>query len=308
MPLFKRQTKMTATPRRTGSSIYEGTVRHRRNLPKIHQFDFRFFMLMLDLDELDSVFNGSWLWSCKRWALCRFKQEDHLKKYISAEEKPGPVSLKERAIQALQDNGFEQEVGAIRILTQVSYLGFSMNPVSFYYCFDVGGDDLVAIIAEVNNTPWGEQHLYVIPSTEIKPSSTIRSDDVKKAFHVSPFMSLDMHYRMAFSLPGEKLAVKIENHCLPDAADLSRSEVDKTRMPNSNIERSDLKIIDVSMALRKRPLTTANLNWLLVKYPAISFQVVLGIYWHALMLYLKKIRYFPHPHEGRKVEEVDQMA
>lgn len=307
MPLFKRHIK-TTSPHRSGSSIYEGTVRHRRNLPKIHQFDFQFFMLMLDLDELKSVFRGSWFWSCKRWTLCRFKEDDHLKKYIPTEESSRSVSLKERAVQALRDHGFEQKVGAIRVLTQVSYLGYSMNPVSFFYCFSVGGDELVAIIAEVNNTPWGEQHVYVIPSTETKPSATIRSDDVKKAFHVSPFMSLDMHYRMAFSFPAEKLAVKIENHCLPEAVDLRRSEVDKAAMPNSNVEPSDLKIIDVTMALRQRPLTIANLNWLLFKYPAISFRVVLGIYWHALMLYLKRIRYFPHPREGRKVDEMDQMA
>ncbi len=54
----------------------------------------------------------------------------------------------------------------MRLLTNLRSLGRCFNPVSFYYCFGNSGDDsgerLLAVLAEVTNTPWGERHAYVI--------------------------------------------------------------------------------------------------------------------------------------------------
>ena len=261
------------------SAIYEGTVRHRRNEPKLHQFDFRFFMLLLDLEEIDSLFRWQPFWSAKRWSLCRFKATDHLRQFASV------GSLRERALAALTRQGIEQPVGPIRLLTQLSYLGYTMNPVCFFYCFNLAGDKIEAVIAEVNNTPWGEQHVYVIPAQQLTGKSTIRSTDIKKEFHVSPFFDLAMNYRMAFSVPSETLAVKIENHSLDsDSAD-------------NEAHPCPRKYLDVTMKLRRKKLSGWSLNGLLVRYPAISIQVAVGIYWQALKLYLKKIPFVPHPNK-----------
>ena len=261
------------------SAIYEGTVRHRRNEPKLHQFDFRFFMLLLDLEEVDSLFQWQPFWSAKRWSLCRFRASDHLTKF-------GSISvLRERVLAALKSEGVEQPVGPIRLLTQLSYLGYTMNPVSFFYCYNLAGNKIEAVIAEVNNTPWGEQHVYVIPAQQLTESSTIHSKDIKKEFHVSPFFDLAMNYRMAFSMPSETLAVKIENHSLvAGSSDIST-------------HTSPRKYLDVTMKLRRKRLSGWNLNGLLIRYPAISFQVVAGIYWQAFKLYLKKIPFVSHPNK-----------
>ena len=92
-----------------------------------------------------------------------------------------------------------------------------------------------------------------------------------------------MNYRMAFSAPEKTLAVKIENHSI------SKDSLD------SSLCASTCKHLDVTMKLRRKELTAWSLNGLLVQYPAISFQVVAGIYWQALKLYLKKIPFVPHP-------------
>jgi len=259
------------------SAIYEGTVRHRRNEPKVHQFDFRFFMLLLDLEEVDSVFRWQPFWSTRRWSLCRFKAADHLKQFAAMD------NLRDRVLAALAGQGFEQPIGSIRLLTQLSYLGYTMNPVSFFYCYSSSGEKIEAVIAEVNNTPWGEQHLYVIPGNQMTEKSTVRSADIKKEFHVSPFFDLAMNYRMAFSVPSETLAVKIENHST------------SSESANSQASTCTRKYLDVTMKLRRKKLTGWNLNGLLVRYPAISIQVVAGIYWQAFKLYLKKIPFVPHP-------------
>ena len=163
-----------------------------------------------------------------------------------------------------------------------------MNPVSFFYCYNLAGDKIEAVIAEVNNTPWGEQHVYVVPADQLTEKSTIRSADVKKEFHVSPFFDLAMNYRLAFSVPSDTLAVKIENHSLPPDS------------PDKQSNTSPRKVLDVTMKLRRKKLSGWNLNGLLVKYPAISFQVAAGIYWQAFRLYLKKVPFVSHPDKLKK--------
>ena len=48
------------------SCIYEGRVRHARSTPAVHRFQYRVFMMYLDLGELDEVFEGRWFWSARR--------------------------------------------------------------------------------------------------------------------------------------------------------------------------------------------------------------------------------------------------
>ena len=60
------------------SCIFEGRLKHRRYTPVEHEFEYRLFMLYLDLAELDDVFRGRWLWSVKRPAFARFRRSDHL--------------------------------------------------------------------------------------------------------------------------------------------------------------------------------------------------------------------------------------
>ena len=60
------------------SAIYSGRVRHRRFTPTQHAFEYRLFMLYLDLAELDTVFKGRWLWSARRRAPAWLRREDHL--------------------------------------------------------------------------------------------------------------------------------------------------------------------------------------------------------------------------------------
>jgi DUF1365 family protein len=60
------------------SCIYEGQVRHTRSTPAKHQFSYRLFLMYLDLDELDAVFEKRWFWSANRPAFARFRRADHI--------------------------------------------------------------------------------------------------------------------------------------------------------------------------------------------------------------------------------------
>jgi DUF1365 family protein len=147
----------------------------------------------------------------------------------------------------------EPLAGPIRVLAHPR--GF--NPVSFYYCF--AGDELRWLVAEVTNTPWGEQHAYVLRG---------RAGTFEKALHVSPFMGMDHEYVVRATAPGETLSMHIESR------------------------RGGRVAFDATLNLRRRPLRRRALL-------ASSFRTLPLIYAHGFALKLKGIPHFPHPEASR---------
>ena len=162
------------------SAIYFGRVRHRRMAPVLHEFSYRMFMLYLDLSELPRLFDRRWLWSARGPALARFRREDHFG------DPAVPLADSVRDLVA-RETGV-RPAGPIRLLTHLRYFGHVFNPVSFYYCFDKDDSRVETIVAEVNNTPWGEQHCYVLPQSMNAGQAGHGRYFPEKVMHVSPFM------------------------------------------------------------------------------------------------------------------------
>lgn len=251
------------------SCIYEGRVSHRRRMPVQHEFQYRLFMLYLDLDELEEVFLGRWLWAVDRPAFARFRRADHL----GDPEEPLGHSVR---------NLVEQETGhrprgPIRLLTQLSYLGYGFSPVSFYYCFDREDQRVETIVTEVNNTPWGEQHCYVLSDRSNLGNDKVRRFKLDKDFHVSPFMEMSLNYDWRFTDPGDELVVHMVNR------------------------KNDAKLFDATLRLERVELNGYALARVLTVYPLITIRIIMGIYWQALRLWIKRCPVFDHPSKAQPV-------
>ena len=258
------------------SGIYTGRVRHRRFVPRPHEFEYSLYLMYLDLDEMPTLFDPYWLWSTDRPNFARFRRSDHL-------GDPDRPLIDEVRQYILEHTGIVAD-GPIRLLTHCRYLGFGFNPVSFYYCYSADDSELISIVAEVNNTPWGEQFCYVLTDAdEDTHSSEHKRYTPSKQFHVSPFIPMNIDYDWRFKRPDKRLTVHMQNFIDGE------------------------KLFDATLDLERQEISSVNLARILIRYPLVTAKVSFGIYYEALRLLIKRIPIHDHPEPNEKPAETSKQ-
>ena len=241
------------------SSMYSGRIKHTRLRPFHHDFEYRVFFALIDLDELDELNQRLKVFSVGRFNLFSFDPTDH-----------GPLDgspLRPWAETLLAEAGVSLDGGQITLLAFPRVLGYAFNPISEWYCYGPDGD-LRAVIHEVRNT-FGDRHSYVVP---------IAGEDMRHSFpkklHVSPFNDMEQSYRFTVNEPSERLLLAIE-------------QVDE-----------DGTMFRAGMSLTRMKLNDRNLTKLFVSHPLLTLKVIGGIHWQALRLWIKGARYHKRPEPG----------
>ncbi|MES2821061.1 MAG: DUF1365 domain-containing protein [Pseudomonadota bacterium] len=254
---------MTAAGAASGtlrSALYSGWISHRRFAPKAHAFRYRMGLLYLDLEEQEAVLALSPLAGRGRFAPFGFRESDFLPQFTGQ-----GMRLIDAVRQRVGEALGHTPLGRICLLAQPRSWGLAFNPASFFYCFEADGR-LAAVLCEVSNTPWHERYHYVLPAQ----GDGQQHVSVAKSFHVSPFLPRDLEYRMAFSAPGERLGLHMADW------------------------QGELKLFDASLSLQRSALTRQSLHRHLLSFPWMTAKTVLGIYWQALRLLLKRTPLFSH--------------
>ena len=253
------------------SAIYEGEVRHVRTAPARHAFTRSFSWLAIDLDEWPTIFQGRWLWGRRGFWPYSVRRRDHL-------GDPG-TSLKDSIHDWIESTGRPRPSGRVVMFTLPGFFGFAMNPVSMYFCFDPQ-ERLQWVVAEVNNTPWGERQCYLLdPRQEAAGPSSIG-----KSMHVSPFLPMDLDYRWALNWTESRLGVSF--HC----------------------RRSNDTLLSVSLDLTRHEWFAARLRRWVWRHPLGGLGVWLDIYWQAVRLKFKGVPIHSHPRKRELARVPDVKA
>jgi len=217
-------------------------------------------MLYVDLAELPELFDPFWLWSARSPAPAWFRRADHYG------EATVPLDQSIRDLVAVQA-GFRPS-GPIRLLTHFRYLGYGFNPLSAYYCYAPDGE-LEAVVLEVSNMPWREMHPYVLTRGAPIANGGFKFE-FAKAFHVSPFLPMDMGYRCRLAPPGPRLAFALENW------------------------REGARCFDAHLSFQRVAISSRSLARVIATDPLATLRVTALIHWQALRLWRKKAPVYDH--------------
>lgn len=238
---------------RPAARIYSGHVMHMRLIPRRHRFRYRVFSLLVDLDRLGEVADRSRFLRHNRIGLVSIHDRDHgprdgspLRPWVDAELAGAGLGPAAR----------------VELLSFPRMWGHVFNPLSVYYCYDLGGA-LSALIYEVKNT-FGEQVAYVHAAGPGRGGLYRQVQD--KAMYVSPFIGMDQTYRFDLNVPDERLALRIRQGG-PEGETLIATLTGRGR------------------AFSRRALLAAVLG-----HPLMTLKVVAAIHWEALRLVLKGVR------------------
>ena len=235
------------------SSIYNGTVIHKRFKPKVHFFKYKVFSLLIDLSELNVLEKKINFFSHNSFNLISFFDKDH-------GERDGS-SLIDWVKKNLKENNILFEEIKIKLLCYPRILGYVFNPLSVFYVYDKK-DDLISILYEVKNT-FGEQHTYIF---KVKNNNILQHSCSKK-FHVSPFIEMNCNYFFKILKPGEKISVIIDQY------------------------QSNEKLLYASQDGKRVDFTSIELIKSYLKHPLMTFKIISAIHFEAFKLWAKGIRF-----------------
>ena len=236
------------------SSIYNGTVIHKRFKPKVHFFKYKVFSILIDISEINLLHKNLKIFSHNRFNIISFYDADH-----------GPrdgTSVKEWVIKNLKDNQIDTKDIKIKLLCYPRIFGFVFNPLSVFFIYNKKSE-LISILYEVKNN-FDEQHTYIFKNRE---NENLIKHTCKKKFHVSPFIEMNCTYFFKILKPGDKISVIIDQY------------------------DEEGKLLYASQDGSRIELNNKNLFLSYLKHPLMTFKIIAAIHFEAFKLWIKGIKF-----------------
>lgn len=239
----------------------EGHVIHHRLHPRRHRFKYHMSWHLIDLAAVDQWTRSSRLWKHNGLGLYSLYDKD----YINDQRLP----IRDKLSDYVAQQSGQPFNGEVYLFTHPRFLGYGFNSVNFYFCYV--DQQLTYIVSEINNTPWGEKHLYFHDCARATQHNGTHRFEFNKAFHISPFMSMDINYRWDFTVSAERLVVQMLLH------------------------QDNVNVLQVALDTKITAAVENNNHRMKISRPFQPWKMAAGIYWQALKLWVKKVPFYSHP-------------
>ena len=243
--------------------LIKGDIMHHRFFPKKNHFDYKSTYISFPISQIGQL--KKFLFSLGKFNLFGFYNFDYGEK--------NPENINSWIYQILQENNINN-INNIVLVTHPRVLGYVFNPVSFWLCFDDKGQ-LITVLSEVNNT-CGQKHSYLCFKDELMPIESNDWIETKKEFYVSPFMKIEGKYKFRFEITHNQMSFFI-NYLVDNKLKLS-----------------------TSLKCHFQEFSNKNLLISFLRMPFFTFKTVILIYYQAIKLYLKSIKYYKCPEALKK--------
>jgi DUF1365 family protein len=244
-------------------ALFTGHTWHVRHQPTQHRFTYRYDYLGFWAASIPKLKLSWWLSSAHK-ALIEIRRGDYLRRLteegeplqttgLQATDPQMTDSLEDSVLKRLSKILDSDVSGRVLALIKPRGLFAYFSPVNFYLVFNPD-DQCTHLLAEVTNTPWGEQHCYGLDL-----SAPLKSE---KDFTVSPFNPLKQRYDwlVEANLDSVRIVIKVSD------------------------ERG--QIMDAGVKLDRKELKHSR--WFALTHAATNLRTLALIYWHALILYAVK--------------------
>lgn len=259
------------------SSLLVGDVVHSRTGDVRRRFRYRHCAWLFDLDDLDRLQRElAPLFGVDRRRPLSLRTDTHLPLDAGA-------TLRERTASCLARHDRPTNIHRVLLVSGVATCGYGFDPVSWICCHDERGR-LHTIIADVHNT-FGESHTYVLPADQLVPDEQgwLRAE-LPKAFHVSPFLPLDLHYELSARPPSLDMSAR------------AGREVGESVEFCVTVRDGDgtTRFVGLQRGCR-RPITRRAVLGELLRDPLRAQRVTLRIHTQALRLWLRRAPFHRKP-------------
>lgn len=200
--------------------IFECRTDHTRLLPKKHSFSYSYLLVGVPIGwrgAVGSIISSDISISSDPATPSETWFSVHAEDYLERGGHIDGLAGKLRDYLTTQNASMDDYPYAY-LVTAPRFLGFSFNPVSFWYLYDKT-KELAAMILEVNNT-FDERRMYFLPRQALGDARASRrfAQHWDKDFHVSPFNDREGSYSLSAVDPLETTA-QIDNNLVLSSND-----------------------------------------------------------------------------------------
>jgi len=171
---------------------YNGTIYHKRYLPREHDFKYKFFMLDIELSTLEKLRNR--FFSINSFNIFSFYSKDHF----------GKNEDFNKNIKELLKRFSINRATKMRFITLPRIFGFVFNPISLLILFKE--DKPKYLLAEVHNYNGGRV-IYPI-KLKNEGGKTYKGESIKDMY-VSPFFKRDGDYKFTLAYDNNQISLNI---------------------------------------------------------------------------------------------------